>query len=473
MRYKRLTLSTVAALASTVAVLVGTISCSTATDPQPATHWTTTITADISGPAVGVLNSHYIGLSFGSNEINSGKLDNVGNLPKLLRNLGSSVMRFGGIEADVSFKGSTRHALAALARLTKASGWSVFYTENIGELNVADISADARAVRNALGSNLSAFACGNEPDLFHFDGLRPSTYSVGDYLSDAANCIAAIHAGAPNALIEGPETVSEPSWPAAYAVSEAGIVNWFGIHFYALPCGLQGKTPAQRAVQLFSQASTAREVWWFKWAAADAKTAHASLWMTEVNTACNGGDPGLSDTYASALWIIDYLLLGAEHGVSGMNVQGGLTACRGYQGYSPLCEVGANKYAAEPIYYGMLFTHLLGTGNLVPVTVSSRTSARDIAAFALKPSTGGLRVIIENFGQHQTSVGLSASTLPADATVLHLTAPSLLATSGIKIQGATVNANGALKPGSPDHVQCSTDGCPITIAPHSAVLVSL
>lgn len=475
----RFTLGTVLVLLAAGAVIAGTISSPAATSAHSVggsahseANFTDILTVNTSGVVEGTLNDHYIGLSFGTNELNTGQLDDVGNLTALLKNLGTSVMRFGGIVADQNFTGITPRALAGLERLTKASGWSVLYTENIGQFNAAKVAASAQAVSLALGSSLSAFACGNEPEYFYNDGVRPKDYSIGDYLSDAANCIEAIDAGAPNAPIEGPDTVTEPTWPAAYAASEAGMIKWFGIHFYPLPCGLNGETPAERATQLFSQSQINREVWWFNWAGADAKTAKASLWMTEVNTACNGGDPGLSNTFASALWVVDYLLMGAEHGVSGMNVQGGLGTCEGYQGYSPLCEIRTNEYKAEPIYYGMLFTHLLGTGKLLPVTVAGGT-AGDIAAFALRPSTGGLHVIIENFSRQQAVIGLSVPGTYSNASVLHLTAPSLLATSGVNIQGATVGANGVLLPGKPDLVQCSTAGCPITIAPYSAALVNL
>jgi hypothetical protein len=473
MRSKWLALVAVLGLVAAGVMITATTSSSssaTATNAQPEANWTGSVTVNTSGAAEGTLDDHYVGLAVGTDLLNSGKLDNVGNLSVLLKNLGTSVIRFGGIVADQYFNGITPQSLAGLARLTKASGWSVLYTESIGQFPTAKVAADAGAVSRALGSSLAAFACGNEPEYLSDDGVKPKGYSVGDYLSDAANCIEAIDAGAPNAPIEGPETVTEPTWPAAYAANEAGMIKAFGIHFYALPCGLNGETPAERATQLFSQSGIARDVWWFDWAKTDAETAKASLWMTEVNTACGGGDPGLSNTFASALWIIDYLLLGAEHGVSEMNVQGGLGTC---EGYSPLCAVSTNEYKAQPIYYGMLFAHMLGTGKLLPVTVSDGSSAGGLAAHALESSTGGVKVILENFSQHQAVIKLSAPGIFSSASVLHLTAPSLLTTSGINIQGAQVNANGTIKPGKPSIVQCSAGACPISVAPYSAALISL
>ena len=476
-RSRWLSLGVVLGLVASGVVITATTSSSSSpipTSAQLGASWTGSVTVDTSGVAEGTLDDHYIGLAVGTDLLNSGQLDNVGNLAVLLKNLGTSVIRFGGIGADQDFNGITPQALAGLARLTKASGWSVLYSESIGDFSSARVAADAGAVSKALGSRLAAFACGNEPEFLYGDGVKPKGYSVGDYLSDEANCIEAIDAGAPNAPIEGPETVSEPTWPGAFATTESGMIKAFGIHFYALPCGLSGETPAARAAELFSQSRIAREVWWFDWAKADADTAKTSLWMTEVNTACSGGDPGLSNTFASALWVIDYLLLGAEHGVSEMNVQGGLGPCEGYEGYSPLCSVSTNEYKAQPIYYGMLFAHMLGTGQLLPVTVSDGASSAGLAAFALKSSSGGVNVIIENFSRDRAVMGLSVpGASSSDAAVLHLTAPSLLATSGVNIQGAEVGVDGTIKPGQSDTVQCAAGACPISVAPNSAVLVNL
>ena len=431
----------------------------------------TTITVNTSGKIVGEITDQYIGLSFESGTLNSGKFNNVRDLAQMLRNLGDSVMRFGGNSVDKSFTGITPSALTGLARLAKASGWTVLYSENAGEFNAVTVTADTREVSAALGDRLSAFACGNEPDFYRGNGIRPRTYTRSDYLREAAKWFAAIRAGAPSAPLEGPDT-GATNWLAKYAMTEAGIVNWLGQHYYPLGCRLQGKAPEQLASTLLSPALTAKEVATFTRAAADAKMAGARLRISETNSACGGGAPGLSDSYAAALWVVDYLLTGAENGVNGMNFHGGLsTNC---WGYTPLCQVGTNDYAARPIYYGMLFTHLLGSGPLLPVTASTSSTAGNVAAFALKSrADGSLRLIVENLSRYQTNVALRVSGHPDTGTVLHLTGPSLLATSGVEIQGATVAANGGFKPGKPDTVHCSSRSCSVTIAPYTAVLVAI
>ena len=432
----------------------------------------TTITVNTSGKVAGGINSHYIGLSFESGTLNGGKFDNAGDLARLLKNLGSSVLRFGGNSVDKSYQGITPAALAGLARLVKASGWSVLYSEDLGHYDAATVTADARAVAAALGTGLNAFACGNEPDLYHGNGLRPASYTFADYLAQARACLKAIRAGAPKAPLEGADIAGSKTWAASYASAQAGAISWFGLHEYPLGCGSGGKTPAQLAAELLSPALTAKETGVFGWASADARAAHASLRMSETNSACGGGAAGLSDSYATALWVVDYMLTGAEHGAAGMNFHGGLSAS--CTGYTPLCQTGTSQYAAQPIYYGMLLTHMLGSGHLLPVGVSANSSAANIAAFALKPLTGkGLRLIIENLSQYHSATTIKVSGHAGRATVLHLTGPSLLATSGVEIQGASVGANGTITPHSPTAITCTKSGCSVTVNPYSAVLITL
>jgi hypothetical protein len=469
-RYGRRRMVVIAVLCATL-VTIGVVFVVRSSRPEV---YKTTVTVDTSGKIVGGINSHYVGLSFESGTLNSGKFDNIGDLAQILRNLGSGVMRFGGNSVDqASFTGATAGTLAGLARLADTSGWTVLYSENLGTFGPNTsraVRADARNVSAALGSHLAAIACGNEPDAFRHNGIRSSSHAESEYLTKSANCLVAVRARAPDVMLAGPDTAGT-SWLPEYAARDAVKAGWLDQHYYALGCKTEGRSPGQLADTLLSPAQVASEVAMFSESAAAANAAHAQLHISETNSACGGGLVGLSDTYASALWAVDYMLTGAEHGVDGMNFHGGLDAS--CQRYTPLCQVGANEYATQPIYYGMLFTHLFGSGHLLPVAVSTSSSVGNVAAFALRTLSGGLRLIVENLSPYQTSAALRVGGHPGSATVLRLTGPSLLATSGVRIQGAAVAADGSFTPGTLDSVQCSSGNCPVTIAPYSAMLVTV
>jgi hypothetical protein len=460
------------------AIAIGVAAASVATSsaqPQAAAAqpgaFAATVTVAPSGLALGSTDNQYIGLSFESGTLNGGQFDDVGNLPQLLRNLGRAVIRFGGNSVDTAFATITPSALAGLARLAKATGWTVLYSENLGHFEAKTATRDVRRVSAALGGHLAAFACGNEPDLFPNAGLRSSSYTESVYLAQAERCLAAVRAGDPSAPIEGPDT-SGIGWLPGYADAEAGQLRWIGQHYYPMGCGLGGRTPAAFAQALLSPGQAAKQAGFFSAAARAALSGAAPLRISETNSACHGGAVGASDSYASALWVVDYLLTGVEHGVTGFNFHGGLSnVC---DGYTPLCQVGGNEYAAQPVYYGMLFTHLLGTGNLEPVTVTTRDAGGNVTAFALRPPSGsGVRVMTENLTGSVARVTLRTGGPASSAAVLRLTGPSLLATSGVRIQGASVAADGSFRPGAPSTVGCSSGSCRLTLAPYSAALVTV
>jgi len=424
-----------------------------------------TVTVHLSGKGDGKLPARYLGLSFESgSSVNTGRFNTVGNLPRLLDNLGAGVLRFGGASVDRSYVGASRSALAGLARLVRATGWHVNYSVNLGHFNAGRVTKDARNVARALGRYLTAIACGNEPDDYAHHGLRSASYTETDYLKEARVCIDAVRTGAPTARIAGPDTF-HVSWLPSYAAADKGTISFLAEHYYPLnDCN----GPTGTAATLLSRAMAAKEASIIGEAAAAARIAGVPLLMTETNSAACGGISGVSNAFASALWAVDYVLTGAEHGAAGMDFHGYLTTrC---SGYTPLCQTGTNRYKALPVYYGLLFTHLIGTGSLLRVDVRS---ASDIAAHAVRTANGTVRVVIENLSGAAETISLHAGNVTGSATELHLTGPSLAATSGVRIQGAEVRPNGSFTPGVASRLTCHLGLCQVPVGAYTAVIVTL
>ena len=436
-----------------------------------------TVTVNLAGKTAGGIGSHFMGLSFESGTLSNGqRYDAVGNLPQLLKNLGPGLLRLGGNSADLSsFTGITQPVADGLARLLKAAGWQAIYTENLLNFNAATVTADAKLVGSTLGSSLYAFACGNEPDMYVPDKAEPSSYGTGNYLSGVTACNQAIKAGYSSAQFAGPDIAWQPAWLTAYAGAMGATAKALTAHYYPLGCANDGTSASQQASALLSASMEQKEVSRFQGYEAVAQKYTRPLRVSETNSACNGGAKGVSNSYASALWVIDYMLTAAEQGIAGMNFHGGLnTLC---DGYTVLCSTATNsgRYTPQPIYYGMLFARLFGTGAFLPVTVSTPSSDQHVVAFADKPPAGAaVHVMVENLGSQSTTATLQlAGYTGTSVQVDSLSGGSPLATSGIEIQGSSVAADGTFTPHAASTVTCTAGTCPLALAPYSAAVVTL
>ena len=70
------------------------------------------------------------------------------------------------------------------------------------------------------------------------------------------------------------------------------------------------------------------------------------------------------------------------------------------------------------------------------------------------------------------SADARAGSTSGSGSLLALTAPSLTATSGVRIQGSAVAANGIFTPGPATAVTCAGGSSGMTLQPYSAVILT-
>jgi hypothetical protein len=138
----------------------------------------------------------------------------------------------------------------------------------------------------------------------------------------------------------------------------------------------------------------------------------------------------------------------ALYGAQGVNFHGGSGAS-----YSPLPQSGATVVSVAPLYYGMLFFTMAGTGNLLQTTVSA--SGLNVSAYTVQTSSGYSIVVVNKDASHNLQVTVQLPTTLSLANVTQLTqistgasGPNLSATSGVTIQGQTVGLTGTYSPSS-------------------------
>lgn len=200
------------------------------------------------------------------------------------------------------------------------------------------------------------------------------------------------------------------------------------------------------------------------------------LRIDETNTVSCGGVPGISNTFASALWAAGYITQVMASGVDGINLEGNPVNC---VGYTPLCApnpsaLAAGRLRAQPEWYALLMTRSLIGARPLPTTVRSEGSPDLISAGFLGPGRSVQVVLVDDepAGSRPLAVRLAAVPGLRSGTVLRLTAPSESATGGVLLGGRAVAAGGAFR-ARPPSVPVRAGVLSLKLAPSSAALITL
>ncbi len=262
-------------------------------------------------------------------------------------------------------------SLRNLRAFLDATNWSCLYGLNLGRGTAAHAAEEAAAVQQILGSRLIAFQLGNEPDAWR-NRYRPATWSYADYWKEWSAARAAVVARVSQAKFAGPDVSNKMAYVTGFAadVKKNALhdVVMLTSHYYAMgPAGAKGVTldkllaPDPKLVRDLEIAMEA------------ARSVGLPYRMSEGNSCWNGGEPGVSNTLASALWVVDAMLRFASVGCAGVNLHGG---GNGY--YTPIAGSLAGGFTLRPEFFGMKLAREFAGATLVQTNLlcsSDRVSA--------------------------------------------------------------------------------------------------
>jgi hypothetical protein len=146
----------------------------------------------------------------------------------------------------------------------------------------------------------------------------------------------------------------------------------------------------------------------------------------------------VSDTFASALWVLDALFNMAAVGVDGVNIHTFSKAL--YEPFSFKHSRGVWQAHVAPMYYGMLmFARAAPSGSrLLSVRAPSTQALR---VWAVRAPDGTARITMINDSPTRALVlAIRAHRAAGAATLERLTAPSLESRTGVTIAGQTFAA---------------------------------
>jgi hypothetical protein len=349
--------------------------------------------------------------------------------------------------------------LAELGGFARATGWKVMWGLNLGTGSKEEAVQEAVAVEAALGSSLQSFQIGNE-----VEALRRFSNSYAAYHAAFVDYKAAVCAVLPKAPFSGPDSIGNLTWITNFAVAEA--VKLLTIHYYRGGAG-DAKSTLERLLQ-----SDERLADRLKAMRAVCQTHNMAYRLNEVNSFSGGGKPGVSDTFGSALWCLDYLFVLASYECEGVNMETDINQLGFISHYSPIVHDEAGHGSARPEYYGMLAFALAGKGELLKLALEK--TEINLSAYATKDADGLLWITVVN-KDFARDAALEA-TLPAGyagAAAFRLTAPSMESKDHVTLAGAEVSVDGTWTPGTPERIPASNGTVHWQVPHASAALLQL
>ncbi len=446
-------------------------------NPQPVPAGSiTSASLTVSPTTVGSIGPAFAGLSYEKASLTESPYlfaATNANLIALFKLIGPSLLRIGGNSVDRNVwtpngPGQTPGQIApsdvdSLAAFVKATGWQCLYGVNLGgsgpnpytsgsilaATTPALAAGEIAYALKAFGSSLAGFEIGNECDLYGNSYFAGTAWNLSAFESLWTQFRSAILAQSPQAasLCTGPASASaESSWTVPFGryATNTGI-SLLTQHYYRG----NGQASSSTAANLVTPDPTL--IGDLQTLQAGSRSIGVPYRISECNSYYNGGASGVSDAYASSLWVLDFLFDCALNGAAGTNFHGGGAG----SGYTPIADSGGIVLEARPEFYGILLFTLAGQGSLYATSLSG-AAGLNVTAYAVQSSSGGLNLLIVNKDSSQNlQLSISLPQNPGSATLLQMTqlsasasSPSLSATYGVTIQGATVDPTGQFTPGA-------------------------
>ncbi|MCW3069876.1 MAG: Ricin lectin [Solirubrobacterales bacterium] len=435
--------------------------------------------------------ARFLGLSFEATSLSQiASFGAGGNFVGLLRSLGPGMLRFGGVSADTRIAWTdpltprpawTSHSLEAgdlrrLAALAARSDWRVLLTVGLAHYAPAAAAREMRVAKRALGRSLAGVEIGNEPDAYARHGLRPLPWTAGRYAAEVRAYRRAIGRLTRGIALAAPGVSGSHSFVSwGRAVARSQRPSLLTGHHYPLGCH---QIPAPSIERLLSAQTRRLEGTSLARYMAVSRHSRIPLRIDEANSVSCGGHPGISNTFAAALWATDYITQTMAAGAAGINLQGNPGNCLGY---SPVCGETPQRLARGimtplPVWYALLLSRSLVGDRPLPTSASSPQKP-NVAVRTLLARDGSLHVVAVNaepVSAQPVSLSVRVGSGFGAASVLALSAPSPEATSGVTLGGQPVAPDGSWRrPATLPSAPIRGGVLEVTVPPSSAALVTV
>ncbi len=384
------------------------------------------------------------------------------NLPllHLFRTLGVKHLRIGGNTSDRNAQRLPGEAdLDSLFAFARAAGLKVIYCLRLHQGEPQQAAETVKYIQAHYAPEVDCFSIGQEPSAYPVvkKDSRPNPERMGaavekylyeNYRADWKRFAASIIAAAPKVKFCGPSVHNNADWARRFMAdfARSNHVTLITEHLY--PGGAGGKVASpeigrDRMLSAdFVRACQRLHDGFVPMAPSNALPYR----LEEATNYFNGGATNVSNTFASALWGLDFMCWWASHGASGVNFHTGDRVAAGSNlrpsRYTAFFST-TNGYSVRPLGYAIKAFALGNPGRIVPVSVSGQPDI-NLSAYAVLAPDRTLFVTLINkehgAGAQDISVALAAGDNYASAQAMLLLAPNgdVAATSGVTLGGAEI-----------------------------------
>jgi hypothetical protein len=417
---------------------------------------------------------------------------------QLMRNLapgGSPGLRIGGDGTDWTWYPVPHMAQPGGVKYSLDRNWlkvarAVSQALNARLILGINLEADSRRLAATEGRTfvdgigrqaVQALELGNEPELYgsfpwyknaagiHIRG-RPSGYDFQAYLRDFSSFSAVL----PRVPVAGPSSGSK-LWNASLGsfLSSQRRVRLVTLHAYPLKHCTHASHPT--LAQLIAPAASAGLAASQAGYVAVARHHGLGVRLDELNGISCGGARGVSDSFASALWVLDALYQLARVGVVGVNIHTVPKTINEVIGSNQVR--GKWQAVVHPEYYGMMmFARAAPAGSRL-LRVSAPRGASGISVWAARAADGHLHAVVTNRRATPQNVAVRLPGAGGPASLERLQAPRLGATSGVTLGGqsfGSATTTGTLGgPRSESSIKPGAEGYVVSVPGCSAAMLTL
>jgi len=388
------------------------------------------------------------------------------NLPliTLFHTLGIEHLRIGGNSSDRDAKRLPDEAdLDSLFAFAKAAGVKVIYCLRLHNGSPQEDANVVKHIMDHYAAQVDCFSIGQEPSAYPVGKVdsRPASERMGaaaekyryeDYREDWKRFADAIIAAVPDVAFCGPGVHNNGTWARRF-MADFGRSNHVALiteHLY--PGGAGGKVPSPeigRGRMLSNDFVRAYQKLYDGFAPVASSNA-LPYRLEEVNNYFNGGATNVSNTFASALWGLDFMYWWAAHGTAGLDFHTGDRVAAGSRmtpsRYTAFFTA-TNGFVVRPLGYGIKAFALGSKGRLLPLTMPAQPGF-NLSAYAVLAPDNTLHVTLIN-KEHGAAAGGATVALDAGpgyvrGQVLFLTAPDsdVAAQTGVTLGGVAIREDG-------------------------------